>query len=158
MKNRGSSWIFWYENVPADAIAQRYDVNPNNLTLGLVTARGQVVGSLDNLQAVVSSNIAGGTILAGAQITDGEIQGEIQAQGIRLAQLSPQVPPLLQAPFTGNVQLASPLADLSLNRTQALGQGQLNIAGGTFKSQATSAPDNGKRWCKPMGCNWVNSQ
>lgn len=124
---------FLAENVPADAIAQRYDVNPNNLTLGLVTARGQVVGPLDNLQAVISSNIAGGTILAGAQITNGEIQGEIQAQGVRLAQLSPQVPPLLQAPFTGNVQLASRLEDLSLNRLQALGQGQLNVAGGNVQ-------------------------
>lgn len=124
---------FLAENVPADEIAQTYGVDPNDLTLGSVTARGQIFGPLDNLQAILNSNIAGGTLLAGAQITNGEIQAEIRGEQLRLGQLSPQVPPLLQAPFTGSVQLASQLEDFSIDRLQALGQGQLNLAGGNVQ-------------------------
>ncbi|WP_318699849.1 translocation/assembly module TamB domain-containing protein [Roseofilum sp. SID2] len=59
-----------------------------------------------------------------------QLQTEIRAENIQLANLSSLVPSQLAAPFSGGAQMIVPLENFSLNQVEAIAEGQLNVAGG----------------------------
>ena len=133
-ENQGIALDVAAKDVPADAIAQLYGIEPTDLTLGTLSASGQLFGPFNNLQALISSDIGGGTVEAGARIANGNLQAEAVATQVRIHTLSPRVPPELQTAANGVLQLAIPLNSLNLNSLQAAGRGWLELASGTVNA------------------------
>lgn len=132
----GAVFDFLAKDLPVRELAQRYEVNTENLTLDRVSLRGQVFGPLNDLQAIVQSNLGGGIVKAGGKIVNGNLVAEVRAEKVQLGTLVSQIPSLLQAPVTGTVQLVSPLNNFSLNAVQAVAQGGLELAGGNVRAAA----------------------
>ncbi|MEG3926382.1 translocation/assembly module TamB domain-containing protein [Microcoleus sp. T3_D1] len=149
------------ENLPADNLAQIYALPiPATVTIGSVSAKAQIFGPLDNIQARVQWQApqgtfpAAGSIRAGgnsadlqntvvkigdasvnvdAALKDRQWQALIEGNGVDLNSLQQvlpdlNLPPELAGVFSGTVEAAGTLDDLSLNAIAATGKGTLNIA------------------------------
>jgi len=122
-------------NVPGDAIAKNYNVKLP-VPIGLVSARGQISSSLDNIQnlrATGSANlkVAGGSVTASnVQVAGQRFQAQVQAAGVQVERLA-QVPPQLRGLVSGNFNLSGSLTSFSPSTISGSGSGSLNIAGGT---------------------------
>ncbi|MDJ1184072.1 translocation/assembly module TamB domain-containing protein [Roseofilum casamattae] len=150
------------ENLPVAALAGLYDIPTNDVNLGLLSPQIQVLGPINQLEAIAKTSMAGGEVqMAGRLIgfdplaasapptTDSEtseetatvppppepleIQAELRASNIQLAELSSLVPPQLAVPFTGGAQVIVPLDNFTPDRLRGQGEGQLQIAGGSVK-------------------------
>jgi translocation and assembly module TamB len=149
------------EKVPGDAIAQIYALPiPAGVNIGSVSAKAQIFGPLDNIQARVQWQAPQGTFPAAGEIRaarnsadlqntvvkigdasvnvdaalkDRQWQAIIEGNGValnRLQQVLPalNLPPELAGLFSGTVEAAGTLDDLSLKAIAATGKGTLNIA------------------------------
>ncbi|MEG4583950.1 translocation/assembly module TamB domain-containing protein [Microcoleus sp. MOSTC5] len=149
------------ENLPADNLAQIYALPiPATVKIGTVSAKAQVFGPLDNIQARVQWQAPQGTFPAAGEIRAGGNSADLQntvvkigdasvnvdaalkdrqwqalIEGDRVAlnslqQLVPglNLPPELAGLFSGTVEAAGTLDNLSLNAIAATAKGTLNIA------------------------------
>ncbi|MBW4677552.1 MAG: translocation/assembly module TamB domain-containing protein [Desmonostoc geniculatum HA4340-LM1] len=83
-----------------------------------------------NGQALI--NVGGGAIAASnIQVGNGVYQAQIQANNVPLQQLA-AVPPQLRGTLTGQVNVAGSVESFQPQTIQAVGQGQINVAGGTI--------------------------
>ncbi|MDZ8106158.1 MAG: translocation/assembly module TamB domain-containing protein [Nostoc sp. DedQUE12a] len=83
-----------------------------------------------NGQALI--NVGGGTIAASnIQVGNGVYQARVQANNVPLQQLA-AVPPQLRGTLTGQVNVAGSVESFQPQTIQAVGQGQINVAGGTI--------------------------
>ena len=125
-------------NVPGDAIAKNYNVKLP-VPIGLVSARGQISSSLDNIQnlrATGSANlkVAGGSVTASnVQVAGQRFQAQVQAAGVQVDRLA-QVPPQLRGLVSGNFNLSGSLTSFSPSTISGSGSGSLNVAGGTVRA------------------------
>ncbi|MEG4939125.1 translocation/assembly module TamB domain-containing protein [Microcoleus sp. F4-D5] len=157
----GLVFDFQAENVPGDAIAQIYALPiPAGVNIGSVSAKTQIFGPLDNIQARVQWQApqatfpAAGEIRAGrnsadlqntvvkigdasvnvdAALKNRQWQALIEGNGLalnRLQQVLPglNLPPELAGLFSGTLEAAGTLDDLSLKAIAATGKGTLNIS------------------------------
>ncbi|AFZ05294.1 protein of unknown function DUF490 [Oscillatoria nigro-viridis PCC 7112] len=157
----GLVFDFQAENVPGDAIAQIYALPiPAGVNIGSVSAKTQIFGPLDNIQARVQWQApqatfpAAGEIRAGrnsadlqntvvkigdasvnvdAALKNRQWQALIEGNGVELNSLQQVVPglnlpPELAGLFSGTLEAAGTLDDLSLKAIAATGKGRLNIA------------------------------
>ncbi|KYC42346.1 hypothetical protein WA1_20465 [Scytonema hofmannii PCC 7110] len=160
-------------NLPGDAIAKAYNTSPE-ITIGNVSADAKVTGTLGNLQALAQiqaptatyptigqavisqqgenillrdaiANIAGSTIRARGQLTQGRWQAFVDAQGIQLRRFA-QVPQQVQrGVLSSQLNLAGTTASFQPETIQATGQATLrNVAGGTVNVRNISL--NNGRW------------
>ncbi|HEY9797744.1 MAG TPA: translocation/assembly module TamB domain-containing protein [Leptolyngbyaceae cyanobacterium] len=125
-------------NVPGDAIAKNYNVKLP-VPIGLVTARGQISSSLDNIQnlrATGSTNlkVAGGSVTASnVQVAGQRFQAQVRASAVQVERLA-QVPPQLRGLVSGNFNLSGSLTSFSPSTISGSGSGSLNVAGGTVRA------------------------
>ena len=146
------------QNIPGDAIARLYGVSPQ-IKIGTVSAKTQVSGTPLKPQTVVNwqapqatypgigqiiianqnnlsfrntvFSVAGGTVRAAGQVVDGRWQARAQANRVQLGRLA-QVPPALQAPVSGTINLSGSTASFQPETIRATGSGRVTgIAGGT---------------------------
>ncbi|MEQ8959784.1 MAG: hypothetical protein RLP02_17975, partial [Coleofasciculus sp. C2-GNP5-27] len=121
---------------------------PSQLS-GNVTGILNLSGSLDQLaletirgdgNALV--NLAGGVIRA-REITlaAGRWQADVQAAGLELARLAPELPPQLAGVLAGTFDLSGSVEKVALDQIQAQGQGRLAVAGGTVRATAVQLRD-----------------
>ncbi|MDF5707039.1 MAG: translocation/assembly module TamB domain-containing protein [Nostoc sp. S4] len=106
---------------------------------GALTGQFNVAGLVDSLsprtiqangQALIS--VAGGTIAASnIQVGNGVYQARVQANNVPLQQLA-AVPPQLRGKLTGQVNVAGSVESFRPQTIQAVGEGQINVAGGTI--------------------------
>ncbi|MFN6558455.1 MAG: translocation/assembly module TamB domain-containing protein [Nostoc sp. ChiSLP01] len=106
---------------------------------GALTGQFNVAGLVDsfepkaiqaNGQALI--NVGRGTIAASnIQVGNGVYQARVQASNVPLQQLA-AVPPQLRGTLTGQVNVAGSVESFQPQTIQAVGQGQINIAGGTI--------------------------
>ncbi|MBD2681706.1 MULTISPECIES: translocation/assembly module TamB [Nostoc] len=83
-----------------------------------------------NGQALI--NVGGGTIAASnIQVGNGVYQARVQANNVPLQQLA-AVPPQLRGTLTGQANVAGSVESFQPQTIQAVGQGQINVAGGTI--------------------------
>ncbi|MEG4487757.1 translocation/assembly module TamB domain-containing protein [Microcoleus sp. D2_18a_B4] len=162
-KNSPSGLVFdlQAENLPADNVAQIYALPiPATVNIGSVSAKAQVFGPLDNIQARVQWQAPQGTFPAAGEIRAGGNSADLQNTVVKIGDASVNVdaalkdrqwqamiegdrvalnslqqampdlnlPPELAGLFSGTVEAAGTLDDLSLNAIAATGQGTLNIA------------------------------
>ncbi|MEG4812118.1 translocation/assembly module TamB, partial [Microcoleus sp. F8-D1] len=162
-KNSPSGLVFDFqvENVPADNLAQIYALPiPATVKIGNVSAKTQIFGPLDNIQARVQwqapqatfpaageiraarnsadlqntvVKIGGASVNVDAALKDRQWQAIIEGNGVSLNSLQQvlpglNLPPELAGLFSGTVEAAGTLDDLSLNAIAAAGKGTLNIA------------------------------
>jgi len=88
----------------------------------------------DQIQAIGSGrlNVAGGTVTASnIQLAQGRWRAQVQASGVQLGNLVPQVPPQFQGALTGSFTVAGTTTAFQPDQIQAIGSGRLNVAGGT---------------------------
>ncbi|AFZ29093.1 protein of unknown function DUF490 [Gloeocapsa sp. PCC 7428] len=88
----------------------------------------------DQIQATGSGrlNVAGGTVTASnIQLAQGRWQAQVQASGVQLGSLVPQVPPQFQGALTGTFNLAGATTAFQPETIVGTGSGRLNVAGGT---------------------------
>ncbi|MEQ9484782.1 translocation/assembly module TamB domain-containing protein [Coleofasciculus sp. F4-SAH-05] len=114
---------------------------PSQLS-GNLTGIMNLSGSLDQLaletirgdgNALV--NLAGGVIRAREiNLAAGRWQADVQAAGLELARLAPELPPQFAGVFAGNFDLSGSLEKVALDQIQAQGQGRLAVAGGTVRA------------------------
>jgi len=131
-------------NVPGDAIARAYGVTSRDVRVGLVNADVRVGGGFDAVQTAIRwqapqgtypasgdiaiagdriqfrntvLQVAGGTVLAQADLANGRWQASVVGDQIRLSQLSPD----LRGQFGGDLRLAGSLTDLSPGSVRAEG-------------------------------------
>ncbi|MEG4495668.1 translocation/assembly module TamB, partial [Microcoleus sp. F10B5] len=149
------------ENLPADNLAQIYALPiPATVTIGSVSAKAQIFGPLDNIQARVQwqapqatfpaageiraarnsadlqntvVKIGNASVNVDAALKDRQWQAIIEGNGValnRLQQVVPglNLPPELAGLFSGTLEAAGTLDDLSLQAIAAAGKGRLNIA------------------------------
>jgi translocation and assembly module TamB len=116
------------------------------------TGRVRVAGNLESTQArdirAVASGrlfVAGGTIqIQQAQLSQGNWEALVAASGVSLASL-PQVPPQFQqGRFNGQFRLAGNLESTDLENIRALGNGNVQIAGGNLQIRQAALANN--RW------------
>jgi translocation and assembly module TamB len=108
--------------------------------VGGFTGAFNLAGSLEQLSpaAIRGSgsgrlNVADGTVeLNNLQLAEGRWQTNLQASGVQVGQLVPQLPGDAVGAFTGALDLAGSLEQLSLTAINASGSGRLNVAGGTL--------------------------
>lgn len=137
------------QNLPGDALAQPYGLETDAITLGLLNADVAVSGTFDALRTEIqwqapsatyaaqgaiiiagdqiriqdtTLQLAGGTVTAQAQTQGDRFQGVIQAAGVQLSQLSPE----LRGLFSGQVQVSGSLANLTPAGIRAEGQATLS--------------------------------
>ncbi|MEG4915941.1 translocation/assembly module TamB domain-containing protein [Microcoleus sp. B7-D4] len=162
-KNSPSGLVFdlQAENLPADNLAQVYALPiPGTVTIGSVSAKAQIFGPLDNIQARVQWQAPQGTFPAAGEIRAGGNSADLQNTVVKIGDASVNVdaalkdrqwqamiegdrvdlnilqqalpdlnlPPELAGLFSGTVEAAGTLDDLSLNAIAATGKGTLNIA------------------------------
>jgi len=109
---------------------------------GNVTGILNLSGSLDQVtpetirgEGNALVNLAGGVVRA-REITlaAGRWQAEVQAAGLELAQLAPELPPQYAGVLAGNFDLSGSVDKVALDQIQAQGQGRLAVAGGTVRA------------------------
>ncbi|MEH2066594.1 MAG: translocation/assembly module TamB domain-containing protein [Nostoc sp.] len=106
---------------------------------GALTGQFNVAGLVNSLspraiqangQALI--NVAGGTIAASnIRVSNGVYQARVQANNVPLQQLA-AVPPQLRGTLAGQVNVAGSVESFQPQTIQAVGQGQINVAGGTI--------------------------
>lgn len=114
---------------------------PSQLS-GNLTGIMNLSGSLDQLaletirgdgNALV--NLAGGVIRAREiNLAAGRWQADVQAAGLELDRLAPELPPQFAGVLAGNFDLSGSLEKVALDQIQAQGQGRLAVAGGTVRA------------------------
>src|SRR6476469_3150916 len=157
----GLVFDFQAENVPGDAIAKIYALPiPATVNIGTVSAKAQIFGPLDNIQARVQWQAPQGTFPAAGEIRAGRNSADLQNTVVKIGDASVNVdaalknrqwqaliegdrvalnslqqvlpglnlPPELAGLFSGTVEAAGTLDDLSLKAIAATGKGRLNIA------------------------------
>jgi len=135
------------QNVPIGQLAQ---VPPQ--LQGRLTGSFRVAGVTQSFQPETISavgqgrlNIADGTVNAtNIQLNQGRWRSQIQAQGVQIGQLAPQVPPQFRGRLTGSFQVAGNTQSFAPNTISAIGQGRLNVANGTVT--ATNIQLNRGQW------------
>ncbi|MEG4148384.1 translocation/assembly module TamB domain-containing protein [Microcoleus sp. Pol12B5] len=162
-KNLPSGLVFDFqvENVPGDAIAQIYALPiPATVTIGSVSAKAQIFGPLDNIQARVQWQAPQGTFPAAGEIRAARNSADLQNTVVKIGDASVNVdaalkdrqwqaiiegdrvalnslqqvlpdlnlPPEVAGLFSGTVEAAGTLDDLTLNAIAATGKGTLSIA------------------------------
>ncbi|MGB7892150.1 MAG: translocation/assembly module TamB, partial [Microcoleus sp.] len=93
-KNSASGLVFDFqaENVPADAIAQIYDLPiPATVQIGTVSARAQIFGPLENIQARVQWQAPQGTFPAAGEIRAGGNSADLQNTVVKIGDASVNV-------------------------------------------------------------------
>ncbi|MUL35370.1 translocation/assembly module TamB domain-containing protein [Gloeocapsopsis dulcis] len=88
----------------------------------------------DQIQATGSGrlNVAGGTVTASnIQLAQGRWRAQVQASGVQLGNLVPQVPPQFQGALTGSFNLAGTTTAFQPETIVGTGSGRLDVAGGT---------------------------
>jgi translocation and assembly module TamB len=106
-------------------LSGQFDLAVNLEDVALSEIRGTGSGRL---------NLAGGTVTArNVQLAQGRWQANLQASGVQLGRLAPQLPPQLQSPFSGTFDLAGSLEEFSLASIRGSGSGRLNVADGTVE-------------------------
>ena len=119
---------------------------------GAFTGRVRVAGNLESTQArdikaAISGrlNVAGGTVqIRQAALVNGNWEALVAASGVSLASL-PQVPSQFQqGRFNGQFRLAGNLESTDLQNIRALGNGNVQIAGGNLQIRQAALADN--RW------------
>ncbi|MEG4516342.1 MULTISPECIES: translocation/assembly module TamB domain-containing protein [unclassified Microcoleus] len=109
-KNSRSGLVFDFqvENVPADAIAQIYDLPiPATVTIGTVSAKAQIFGPLDNIQARVQWQAPQATFPAAGSIRAARNSADLQNTVVKIGDASVNVDAALtgsqwQAMIEGN--------------------------------------------------------
>src|SRR6476469_2064682 len=157
----GLVFDFQAENVPGDAIAKISALPiPATVNIGSVSAKAQIFGPLDNIQARVQWQAPQGTFPAAGEIRAGRNSADLQNTVVKIGDASVNVdaalknrqwqaliegdrvalnslqqvlpglnlPPELAGLFSGTVEAAGTLDDLSLKAIAATGKGRLNIA------------------------------
>lgn len=125
-------------NLPGTALARNYNVNLP-VPVGLISARTQIVGSVNNAQniratGIAQANVAGGTVtVTNVQIAQQRFRAQVQAQRVELASL-PQIPPRFQGLLSGDFIVGGSLANFSPATLSGTGSANLNIAGGTVSA------------------------
>ncbi|MEP6515764.1 translocation/assembly module TamB domain-containing protein [Microcoleus vaginatus] len=88
----GLVFDFQAENVPADAIAQIYALPiPATVTIGSVSAKAQIFGPLDNIQARVQWQAPQGTFPAAGEIRAGGNSADLQNTVVKIGDASVNV-------------------------------------------------------------------
>ncbi|HBL57049.1 MAG TPA: hypothetical protein DDZ80_00255 [Cyanobacteria bacterium UBA8803] len=126
-----------------------------------VSGRFALSGSLENLSLAAiqgrgsgSMNVAGGTVAArDAKLGGGRWQAIIQAVGVQLGRLVPQLPAQLQSPFTGTFNAAGSLTNFSPKALEVSGNGLLNVGGGTVRVSNMQLDEG--RWRANVQANGV---
>jgi translocation and assembly module TamB len=93
-KNSPSGLVFDFqvENLPADALAQIYALPiPATVTIGSVSAKAQVFGPLDNIQARVQWQAPQGTFPAAGSIRAGRNSADLQNTVVKIGDASVNV-------------------------------------------------------------------
>ncbi|WP_392531567.1 translocation/assembly module TamB domain-containing protein [Nostoc sp. C117] len=106
---------------------------------GALTGRFNLAGSVESFkpQTIQANgqgqiNVGRGIITASnIQVGNGVYQAQVQANNVPLQQLA-AVPPQLRGTLTGQVNLTGSVESFQPQTIQAIGQGQLNVAGGTI--------------------------
>ncbi|MDR9403589.1 MAG: translocation/assembly module TamB domain-containing protein [Halothece sp. Uz-M2-17] len=122
------------KDVSGEAI-RSYQANlPDDL--GTLNASAEITGSLKdwtNLQGTGTANlaIAEGTVtLPQLQLSQGQLQAQININRLQPEKLSNQVPPQFQNPISGQFRLDADVTDLSPESLQVIGSGSLNVPQG----------------------------
>ncbi|MBD2183953.1 translocation/assembly module TamB domain-containing protein [Aerosakkonema funiforme] len=152
----------WRANVAvADVQLSRFAQLPPQLQ-GAFSGQFQLVGNLDALteksnQSPLSQirargdgnvRIAGGNVtVRQAQLDRGNFQAELIAKGVELSRF-PQVPQQLQSSFSGQLEIAANLNNLTdksnrspLSQIRARGTGNLQVAGGSVNIRQAAISD-----------------
>ena len=93
-KNSPSGLVFDFqvENLPADALAQIYALPiPATVTIGSVSAKAQIFGPLDNIQARVQWQAPQGTFPAAGSIRAGKNSADLQNTVVKIGDASVNV-------------------------------------------------------------------
>ena len=106
---------------------------------GALNGQFNVAGSVESFQpqTIQASgqarvNVAGGTIAASnIQVANGVYQAQVQANNVPLQQLV-GVPPQFRGTLTGQAKVAGSVESFQTQTIQAIGQGRLDVAGGTI--------------------------
>lgn len=150
------------KNVPADALAQLYGASLP-ITIGDVSANAEITGSTSNLKTVVdlqapeatypgtaevvvtnggnilfrdaAFKVAGGTVQANGEITDGQFQAVVDASEVALNQFSEG----LEGQLSTNLRLSG--TSFELSDIQSQGNARLDVAGGTVNLNNISLDD-----------------
>ncbi len=105
------------------AFAGSFNLSGSLDQLGLSTINGSGQGDLI---------VAGGTVRASdVKLSQGRWQTSLQATGVQLGRLVPQISPQLRTAFTGSFNLSGSLEQLGLESVNGSGSGRLNVGGGT---------------------------
>lgn len=116
------------ENLPAD--------------LGVLKASATIDGKLTDWQNLIAQGgatlaIANGEVtLPQFQLLEGRLQGEMNIDGIQPETLSPNIPSQLQNPISGQFVFNADLADLSPEKVNLNGEGELNVPQGQLAATA----------------------
>jgi len=87
-------------------------------------------------------NVAGGTVTAtNIQLANNRFAAQVEASGVEVQRLAPQVPPPVKGPLSGNFTVAGALDKVSPSTIQASGSGSLNVAGGTVRATSFQLAD-----------------
>lgn len=158
-------------NISGDAIARLYGGAAPQIKIGTVSATANISGTSTNPRTVVSwqapqatypaqgnivisgtsnllfrntvASVAGGTVQGNGQLVDGRWQASLQASGVQLSRLA-EVPPALQTPLSGTLNLSGTTGSFDLENISASGQGRLNVGGGTVTASSIQLADG--RW------------
>ncbi|MEH2075891.1 MAG: translocation/assembly module TamB domain-containing protein [Nostoc sp.] len=106
---------------------------------GALTGQFDVAGSVDSFkpETIQASgqarvNVGDGTITASnIQVANGVYQAQVQANNVPVRQLA-AVPPQFRGTLTGQVNVAGSVESFQPQTIQAMGQAQVNVAGGTI--------------------------
>ena len=133
----------WRTNLEADdvrlgGLAPKLPPQFNSPFSGTFQASGnldQISPNTINASGNGSLNLAGGTLRASDfQLTAGRWRTNVEADGVRLGGLAPQLPPQFNGPFSGTFQASGNLDQISPNAISATGSGNLSLAGGTLRA------------------------
>lgn len=151
----GLVFDFQGEDLPGDAIAQLYDISPENINFGRVNATAQLFGRPENLQTVLNwrapnatypgqgevaiagdtieiqrttLQVAGGPVNVQATVRNGQYQGRVTGSGVQLRQFSPQ----LQGTAGGDLIVSGPLENFGLTTLNARGTARFPAGAASF--------------------------
>ncbi|MEQ8754111.1 MAG: translocation/assembly module TamB domain-containing protein [Coleofasciculus sp. G1-WW12-02] len=87
-------------------------------------------------------DLAGGVVRArDINLAAGRWQADVQAAGLELDRLVPDLPPQLAGAFSGNFDLSGSVEKVALDQIRAQGQGRLAVAGGTVRATGVQLRD-----------------
>jgi len=133
----GIALDFMVDKIPGDAIAQLYGISTDDITVGEISAEGEIFGPPTDIQGNLSANIAGGGLQADAHIREGKLQADIRATEFQLGKISPQVPPELDSPLNARIKLNSPVEKISLETMKAVLTAEMGLANGIVKVEGS---------------------